>query len=75
MHISTTRSCSASALGDLDAHTDDTLVLGVAQRRRFARRATRHQAMRAVFDLPVDERLEGVFIDRAVGERRDKRDK
>jgi hypothetical protein len=49
-------------------------MLGVAEGRGFAGGADRHQAVRALLDLPVDELLESLLVDLAAGERRDQRD-
>src|SRR5260221_11988109 len=62
------------ALRHVEAELDDALVLLVAQRRRLAGRAARHQPVRALLDLPGDEILEAALVDRAVAERRDRRD-
>src|SRR5690606_27540217 len=56
-----------------DAGFDQRLVLFLGESRRFARRATGNQSMRAAFYMPIDQTLEGVKIDLTVLERRDKR--
>ena len=49
--------------GDLDAELDDAPMLGMAQRRAFAGRADRHEAVRPLGDLPLDEIAEGLLVD------------
>ena len=61
-------------LRHLDAELDDALVLGMAQGRRFAGRAARHDGVRPFLDLPVDEALKALLVDGAIPERRDERD-
>ena len=39
----------------LDAELDDLLVLVMGERRRFARRPARHEPVRALVDLPLDQ--------------------
>jgi hypothetical protein len=57
--------------GGLDHRLDDLLVFLVAQRRAFAGGADGDQAVAALGDLPFDQRLERLEIDRAVAERGD----
>ena len=52
---------------------DDALVLVVAERRAFAGRAHRHEAVAALLDLPVDEGAEGLLVEPAVAHRRHQR--
>ena len=47
------------------------LVLVMAERRRFARGPARHEPVRALVDLPLDELLERRRIELAVLERGD----
>jgi hypothetical protein len=46
----------------------------IAERRRFAGRTARHEAMRALPDLPSHELLKCALIDISVAERCDQRD-
>ena len=62
------------ALRHLDAQGDNTLVLVVAERRRFAGSAARHQATRALSDLPSHELLKGAFVETSAAEGCDQRD-
>ena len=60
---------------DLDAELDHALVLVVAERGRLPGGADRHQPVRALGDLPGDEVLVRLLVDRAVpAHRRDQRD-
>ena len=56
-----------------DADLDDAAVLVVRQGRPRARRADRHEAVRALLDLPLDERAERVLVEGAGLERRHQR--
>ena len=58
----------------LDADLGHSLVLGMAQRRRFSRGAAGQQPVRALGDLPFDEVAERALVDLAAVERRDQRD-
>src|SRR5579872_1404121 len=59
------------ALGDLDRELHHPLMLGMAERRRFAGRAAGHDPMRAFADLPIDKRAKSLLIHGTVAERRD----
>src|SRR5690348_3151925 len=63
-----------AAMRGFDAELDHALVFGVRQRRRFAGRTAWNDAVRALRDLPVDETLERLLIDRSIAERRDEGD-
>src|SRR5947199_7764145 len=52
-----------------------SLLFFVLARRALAGRADRHQAVRALADLPGDVLLKRGFVDGAVPERGDQRDK
>ena len=54
--------------GNRDLH--NPLVLGMRQRRRLAGGAHRDHAVRALVDLPIDERGIGILVHRAVGPHR-----
>src|SRR6185312_13844619 len=55
----------------VDAHLDDPMMLGMAERRAFAGRAHGNETVRALLDLPGDETPKGRLIERAVLEWRD----
>ena len=57
----------------LDAELHDAGMLLVRQRRRFARRADRHESRRALANLPVHERGESGLVDRVAAHGRDQR--
>src|SRR4026209_2081403 len=58
------------ALADFDGEPDDAVMLVMCQRRCFSRRTARHDAVRAVRDLPFNEIAERPLIELAVAERR-----
>ena len=58
------------ARSDPDADVDHTLVLVVAQRRTLAGCSDRHQPMRSLADLPVDEGTKRLFVEATVAHRR-----
>src|SRR5690606_27017196 len=60
-----------AAAGRLDAELDDTHMLFMAERGRFAGGAAGHERTGPFVDLPLDEALKGIGVDRAVAERRD----
>src|SRR5579864_2170542 len=60
-------------LRHLDAKLDDTLVLVVAQGRRFARGAAGHERLGPLLDLPQDEGLKSLVVDRSVPKWGDQR--
>ncbi len=53
----------------VDHDLDHAFVLGMAQRRAFAGRATGHKAMAALGDMPVDQRAQRVLVDLVVFQR------
>src|SRR5581483_1402970 len=54
-----------------DRYLDDSAVLGVAERRRLARRSTGHEPRAAPAQDEADQLPEAAFIERAAFERRD----
>src|SRR5438105_4037751 len=60
-------------VGLIDAPFDDLLVFAVRQSWAFAGGSDRNQTLGALGDLPVHNVAEGLFIERAVFERRDQR--
>ena len=56
-------------ISHLDADFHDTFVFVMAERRRLAGRTDRHEAVRTLVDLPVDQISERFFIHVAVAER------
>ncbi len=62
-----------AAGGDLDAQLHHPAVLLVAEGRRLAGGAHRHQPVHPAGDLALHERAERRFVDRAVLERGDER--
>ena len=60
-------------LGGLDRKLNEALMLLMRQRRALACRANRHETVRALTDLPLDDTPEGVLVEAAVSKRCDQR--
>ena len=53
---------------DLDTQLDDSLVLIMAECRRFTGCTGRHQSVGPLTDLPIDKSLIGIFVNRTIFE-------
>jgi hypothetical protein len=56
--------------GRFDGHFDDPFMFFVRKSGALARGSAGHQAMGTFADLPLDQSLEGRFVYRSMGKRR-----
>lgn len=70
-----TRDDRDTSVGDLNAPFRDFHVFVMAEGRRFASRAAGHEAVAAFRNLPINESLEGRFVEFSILERRYQRRK